>query len=109
MVVVPLVQEDPADAKEAAKLLETPDALHSLRHDKPMEHLIAGSVASPPRSVSLPNESNREASFSVYKTDHPTTELDQPFLLVFRTRHFVTVDVSSDVTSSAGYTGFSSI
>ena len=66
-------------------------------------------VASSPRTVRLPYETDREASFSVYKTDHPATELDQPFLLVFRTRHVVTLDIRSDGSSSAGYTGFSSI
>jgi hypothetical protein len=40
-----------------------------------------------------------EASFSVYKPNNPTTELDQPFLLIVRTRHVVTmVNVQSDVT-----------
>jgi hypothetical protein len=57
----------------------------------------------------LPYETDREASFSVYETDHPSTGLDQPFLLVFRTRHVVTLDIRSDASSSAGYTGFSSI
>jgi hypothetical protein len=81
-------------------------AARALRHDEVMRDLVSGLVASSPRPVWLPNEADREASFSVYKTDHPTTELDQPFLLVFRTRHFVTVSVQSDVTSSAGYSGF---
>src|SRR5438093_12443670 len=71
-----------------------------------MRDLVSGSVTSSPRAAWLPHEADREASFSVYKTDHPTTELDQPFLLVFRTRHFVTVSARSDVTSSAGYSGF---
>ena len=57
----------------------------------------------------MPHETNREASFSVYKTDHPATKLDQPFLLIFRiARHVVTiVNAQPDVTmSSAGYPGF---
>jgi hypothetical protein len=57
----------------------------------------------------LPHETDREASFSVYKTDHPSTKLDQPFLLIFRiARHVVTiVNARPDVTmSSAGYPGF---
>jgi hypothetical protein len=39
----------------------------------------------------------------------PSQGTDQPFLLVFRTRHVVTLDTASDGKSSAGYTGFSSI
>jgi len=54
----------------------------------------------------LPYEANREATFSVYKTNHPTTELNQPFLLIFRTRHVVTLDITSDGKSSARYSGF---
>ena len=99
MVVVPPVDEDPAHPEEALQLLEASDALHSLRHDEPMKDLEAGLVASAVRPVWLPDEPDGEASLSVYETDDPATELDQPFLLVFRTRHVVTmVNVSSDVT-----------
>src|SRR6266545_5559291 len=63
-----------------------------------MSDLVSGRVASSPWPAWLPDEADREASFSVYKTDHPATELDQPFLLVFRTRHVVTmVNALSDV------------
>jgi hypothetical protein len=96
VVVVPLVDEDSPDTEELFQFLEHRDAPYTLRHHEPMCHLIAGSVASSPRTASLPYEANREASFSVYKTDHPTTELDQPFLLIFRTRHVVTLDITSD-------------
>jgi hypothetical protein len=68
--------------------------------------LLSGRVAASARPAWLPNEADREASFSVYKTDHPTTRLNQSFLLIFRTRHIVTVDAKPDVHSSAGYTGF---
>ena len=61
-----------------------------------MEHLIAGRVALPPRPVRLPDEANGEASLSVYKAENPA-KLDQPFLLIFRTRHIVTVEVASDI------------
>src|SRR5437763_8135394 len=74
-----------------------------------MSNLVADLVAASTRTAWLPHERDREASFSVYKTDHPASELDQPFLLVFRTRHVVTLDILSDGSSSAGYTGFSSI
>ena len=99
VIFVSPVDEDPPHPEEAQKLFEAGDALHALRHDEPMRDLVAGSVASAARSMWLPNESDGEASLSVYKTDHPATELDQPFLLVFRTRHVVTmVNVHADVT-----------
>src|SRR5690349_24610684 len=106
VVVVSLVDEDPPDSEEVTQILETAGAFDALCHDEPMEQLVTRSVALPTRPVCLPDEANGEAPLSVYKTDHPATELDQAFLLVFRTRHFVTVDVLPDNTSSAGYTGF---
>jgi hypothetical protein len=109
MVVVPAVHEYAANLEELLQVIEASPAPLTLRYDEPVEHLVAGSVASSPHAVSLLREADREASFSVYKTDHPATELDQPFLLVFRiTRHVVTiVNTASDVTmSSAGYPGF---
>ena len=88
--------------------METLDAACALRHYEFVSHLVSGLVASPARSVILPNETDREATFSVYKTAYPTTELDQPFLLIVRTRHVVTmVNAASDATmSSAGYSEF---
>jgi hypothetical protein len=97
VVVVPLIDEDPPDLEEPLQVLEAAETSRSLRHGKPVAHLIPGSVASSPRAVWLPHKANREASFSVYKTDHPATELDQSFLLIFRTRHVVTmVNAASD-------------
>jgi hypothetical protein len=99
VVVVPTVHVDPADPEEPLELFEAGTTALALCHDEPMEHLVAGRVASSPRTAWLPHEADREASFSVYETDHPATKLAQPFLLVFRTRHVVTmVDVPSDVT-----------
>ena len=99
MVVVALVDVNPTDPEEALHLLEAVQTLHSLRHGKPRGHLVAGLVADSIRPAWLPNETDREAAFSVYKTDHPTTKLDQSFLLIFRTRHVVTmVNALSDVT-----------
>jgi hypothetical protein len=108
VVVVPPVDEEPSHSEELLELLEAERAPRSLRHHEPMAHLKAGLVASPARAVTLPHEPDREASFSVYKADHPTTLLDQPFLLIVRTRHVVTiVNDHSDVTmSSAGYSEF---
>ena len=99
VIVVPPIDEDPAYAKEPVEVFEAGAAPFSLRHHKRMAHLVSGLVASSPGAVLLPHEADREASFSVYETDHPATELDQSFLLVFRTRHVVTmVYVTSDDT-----------
>ena len=106
MVVVTPVREQSPTPEERLNLFEHARATRSLRHSKPGSDLVSGLVASSTRAVSLPHEADREASFSVYKTDHPATELDQSFLLIVRTRHVVTVDITSDVASSARYTGF---
>ena len=93
------VDEDAADPEEALQLLEAGDALHTLRHHESVRDLVAGLVASAIRPVRLADEPDGEAPFSVYETDDPTTELDRPFLLIFRTRHVVTmVNAFSDVT-----------
>jgi hypothetical protein len=109
--VLPVVVRPPVDvhlphSKELAQLLETPDATRALRHNEVVRDLVSGFVASSIRAIWLLHEPDREASFSVYKTNHPTTRLNQPFLLVFRTRHIVTLEILSDITSSAGYSGF---
>jgi hypothetical protein len=107
MVVVSPVGDDDSYAEELTKSFEARPAWLALCDRELVRDLETGPVASSPRTVWLPYEADREASFSVYKTDHPATELDQPFLLVFRiTRHVVTVDTVSDVASSAGYPGF---
>ena len=98
VVVVPLVDEDAANPEEAPELFEAARTSCALRNDEPMEHLIAGCVALPALPAWLPDETDREASFSVYKAENPA-KLNQSFLLVFRTRHVVTMlDVTSDVT-----------
>jgi hypothetical protein len=85
------------EARRAARPLSD----HELVRDLP-----AGSVSASTPAAVLANESDREASFSVYKTNNPATP-DQSFLLIFRiTRHVVTVDITSDIISSAGYPGF---
>ena len=109
VIVVPPVDVHLPYSEELADVVERRDASRALRNHEIVRDLVSGRVASSPRTVRLTHEADREASFSVYETDHPATKLDQPFLLVFRTRHVVTVDTLSDGTSSAGYTGFSSI
>ena len=105
VVVIPPIRDHAPDTEEPTKTLKTRDARGTLCHGEFVRYLEAGLVASAIRPAWLPDESDGEASFSVYETDDPATELDQPFLLVFRTRHVVTtVNAASDVTvSSAGY------
>jgi hypothetical protein len=108
VIVVASVLVEPAHAEEALQLLQASQALSALRHDESMRHLIAGSVALPVHAARLPHEPDREAAFSIYKTDDPPSP-DQPFLLIVRiTRHVVTiVNARSDGTmSSAGYPEF---
>jgi hypothetical protein len=108
MVVVTTIRDDLTDTEELTDFVKTGHALLALRHRKLVSHLETGSVAASARPAWLPNETDREAPFSVYETNHPTTKLDQSFLLIFRTRHVVTiVNVLSDgIRGSARYTGF---
>jgi len=53
----------------------------------------------------LPVETDREASFSVYKTNNPASA-DQPFLLIFRTVQIVTEHRANLCRVPDGYTGF---
>lgn len=104
MVVVPPISDNASHSEEALKLAQAPDALCTLCHCKLVSHLKSGFVASATRSRWLPNESDGEATLSVYKTNNPA-ELDQSFLLISCTRHIVTVPPTWDGTRSAGYSG----
>jgi hypothetical protein len=106
MVVVPPIRDHLSDTEEPTKPLQRMNALRALRDSELVSNLVAEFVASSPRAVLLSHEADREASFSVYKPDHPATELDQPFLLVFRTRHVVTVRPRSDVRVVRDTPGF---
>ncbi len=105
VVVVSPVRDDLPHSEELPELMQARETALALCHHELVRHLEAGLVASSLHPVRLPDEADREASFSVYKTNHPATLPDQPFLLIFRTRHVVTiVNAKSDVTmSSAGY------
>jgi len=105
VIVVSPIGDHASHSEEAHELVQTGNALHALRYSKLVRHLIAGLVAFPARSIWLPNETNGEATLSVYKTNNPA-ELNQPFLLVFCTHHVVTVPPTSDGTRSVGYSGF---
>ena len=106
VIVIPLVFEHLTDTEELAKLMKARCAARALRHHELMRDLPAGLVSASAPPTRLANETDREASFSVYKTNNPATP-DQSFLLIFRiTRHVVTLDITSDIRSSAGYPGF---
>ena len=105
VVVVPPVDDHASHSEESLEIDETADAHSALCHGELVSHLVAGSVALAICSRCLPNKPNGEAALSVYKTNNPT-ELYQPFLLVFCTRHIVTVSPTWDGTRSAGFSGF---
>jgi hypothetical protein len=57
------------------------DALRTLDHNEVMRDLVAGLVAFSADPIWLSDEADREAAFSVYKTNNPT-RVDQSFLLI---------------------------
>jgi hypothetical protein len=97
MVVIPPIGNHLSNAEELMEIMEAAHALRALRHRELVSNLVTELVASPARPLLLPDKADGEASFPVYEADHPATELDQPFLLIFRTRHVVTLDVAPDV------------
>jgi hypothetical protein len=105
VIVVPLVREHLPHLEKALELLQAGHALRTLRHGELMSHLVAGPVADSATSPILANEADREASFSVYKTNNPAL-LPQPFLLVFRTAWIVTAHTQSMKLVPDGYSGF---
>jgi hypothetical protein len=58
MVVVPGIRINPTHPEELLKPFETAETANALRNNEPMEHLKAGLVAAPVRSVLLPNEAD---------------------------------------------------
>ena len=99
MIVVSAIRDHLTDAEELTEFMEDADTLSALRHRELVSNLVTELVASSTRPILLPDKADGEAPFSVYEADHPATELDQPFLLVCRTRHVVTmVNVRPDAT-----------
>jgi hypothetical protein len=105
VVVVPAVLEEPPDTKEVPQIFEARAALNTLRDHEPVGHLVASLVAAPAPTASLADEPDREASFPVYKANHPASP-DQPFLLVFRTVWIVTAHNRSLGRVPDRYSGF---
>ena len=71
VVVVSPVRDHLSHTEERSEILETRDALGALLHDKLVRHLVAGTIAVSALSPGLANKADREASFSVYKTNNP--------------------------------------
>ena len=105
VVVVPPVDADSADTKEALYIIQRADTFGALNDYETVGHLISGLVAFSARSARLPNEADGEASLSVYKTNHPASP-DQPFLLIFRTVRIVTAHEHILGRVPDGYSGF---
>ena len=99
VVVVPPVHVDPAGPEELLELPKTLGTPCALGYDKPMENLIAGSVAPPVTPVGLSDESDGEASFSVHKANYPASS-NQSFLLVVRTVQIVTAHRADPMAST---------
>jgi len=89
----PSCDHDGPDGEEVTQIVQTMHAAFSLRHDELVEYLISGSVADPVVAARLPHQTEGEASFSVNKADNPA-QPHQPFLLIVRTHHIVTVPVA---------------
>jgi hypothetical protein len=83
VVVVPAVSINLTDSEVVLEHAETFNAFRALCNCELMTHLIASSVAFATESLSLTDEVDGKTSFTVHKTAYPTN-LDQPFLLIFR-------------------------
>ena len=108
VVVVALVDVYAAHAEEALELLQCRPATDTLRHNEPMRDLVTSFVASATLPTLLPDESDGEATLSVYKVSDPA-ELNQSFLLISWAQHIVTVPPTWDGTRSVGFQAFQHI
>jgi hypothetical protein len=108
VVVVPAIRHDLPHPEELSQLVEARHALRALRNRELVSHLVAGPVAASTAPTRLSDEADREASFSVYKTNNPAGP-DQPFLLVFCTDRIVTAHANKSRASTGRILRFSSI
>jgi hypothetical protein len=90
VVVLTTIDHHHTDTEERLQVMQTLEASRTLSDNELMKHLVAGPVAYAAISVRLPHQAKGEASFSIYKAEHPS-QPDQPFLLIVRTLHIVTV------------------
>src|SRR5437899_1884327 len=72
VVIVALVDEHRTDSEEFTKFVKAPDAFRTLSDGEFVEHLVAGFVSFSSRSTWLSHDTEREAAFSVYKTNNPS-------------------------------------
>ena len=72
MAVIALVDKHLAHTEECLELMKRSGALRALRHHEPVAHLVASPVAVSAPSSTLVDGPDREATFSVYKTNNPT-------------------------------------
>ena len=70
MIVRAVIHHHLTGSEELSELMQGTDAPMSLRHYELMKYLVAGSVAVSVRPSTLPEETDREASFSVHKTQN---------------------------------------
>ena len=107
VIVIPSIDADGTNPKEALQIAQRTGAFGALNDHKTVSHLKSGSVASSLHPIWLPDEADREASLSVYKTNNPASP-DQPFLLIFRTVRIVTAPDHYHSLGRVpdGYTGF---
>ena len=98
------VRDKSAHAEEASRSSSRQRQLCTLRHDKPMRHLIPGFVASAIRRDMAAGRTRwRSIPLRLQSPVTQASSLNQSFLLIVRTRHIVTVPPTSDGTRSAGY------
>jgi hypothetical protein len=100
VIVVPFVNQYLTNPKELTQLMQTRDTFRALGYNKLMSYLNAGSIAFTAFPIWLSVKADREASFSVYKTNNPTT-FDQAFLLIVCTHRIFTF-----FQCSVGYSDF---
>jgi len=96
VVVVSFIDIDSANTKELFKHVETIDASRALSHRKLMCHLETSLVTLPLIAVGLFDEVDRKTTFSIYLTGDPSY-LNQPFLLIVRSRVIVTAQFTNTV------------
>ena len=108
VVVEPSIDADGADSEEALHLVQDANTASTLNHHKAVSYLISSLIAFSAPPAWLPDETDGEASLSVYKTSNPVSP-NRPFLLIFRTVRIVTAHRRNHRASTGRILGFSSI
>lgn len=74
MIVCASVDYDRADTEELSQCLQGVEAACALRHCELVEHLYSGFVAFTIALIGLIEKADREATFTVYKPDDPSSK-----------------------------------